>query len=172
MQKDAFKPPGREISVMGMGNPLMGQGNVGPRMIQTGSPPPQGRQVQPAMAPPRGGGGAPISNRSDSFKPMGQPVRIMGGGAPGLDGGAVDRGASFQPSQPSLAPVPAPAPSPEMGNVPQAPRPFLQRTQNGTVIFRVTMRGRSPDGAEYASVYDAEFPPGTQPLHLDYAPLT
>jgi len=176
MQKDAFKPQGREISVMGTGSPLLGQGNMPTRMMSVGPTPAQGRQAV-ATAPAPRGGGAPISDRSTAFKPMGQPVRIIGGGGPALEGGAVDRAASFQPSQPALAaaPAPAPAPGPEMAGepLPVAPRgPFLQRNQNGSTIFRVTMRGRSPDGAEYASVYDAEFPPGTQPMHLDYAPLT
>lgn len=171
MQKDAFKPQGREVPVMGMA-PMMGGGGDRPRMIPMGQPPAQGRQPQQPQQPtpvaPRGGG-APISDRSGAFKPMGQPVRIMGGGNPALDGGAVDRGASFQPSQPAIAPAPAPAPGPEMA---AAPRPFMQRRENGSTIMRVILSGIGPDGTPYAAPYDAEFVPGSHSFKVEFAPLT
>jgi len=173
MQKDAFKPQGREVPVMGMG-PVMGGGGNQQRMIPMAQPPAQGRQAQPQQPTPVAprGGGAPISDRSGAFKPMGQPVRIMGGGSPALDGGAVDRGASFQPSQPAIAPAPAaaPAPSPEMAA--PAPRPFMQRREGGSKIVRATLRGVGPDGAPYAAPYDGEFPPGTHSFTVDIEALT
>lgn len=169
MNKDAFKPQGREISVMGMGNPLMGQGNVGNRMIQMGAPPVQGRQ-QPTPVPQRGGG-ASIGNRTDAFKPIGTPVRIIGSSGPTLDGGAVDRSASFQPSQSPLAPMPVV--QPEMGEGPMAApaRPFLQRNQ-GTMLMRVVLRGIGPDGNPYEAPYDGEFLQGTHSFSVNFAPLT
>lgn len=167
MQKDAFKPVGREISVVGMGNPLMGQGNM--RMVPMAQPPAQGRQQAPAPAP-AARGGAPISDRSAAFKPMGQPVRLASAPGPVLDGGAVDRSASFQPSQPTaIIPQSEPAPSPSMA---QAPRPFLQRAPSGETVFRVTMRTRLGDGSEYASDYDAVMPLGAQPVDLSFVQLT
>lgn len=170
MQKDAFKPQGREIPVMGMGPVMAGGGDRQQRMIPMAAPPVQRQpqQQQPTPVAPRGGG-APISDRSGAFKPMGQPVRIMGGGNPALDGGAVDRGASFQPSQPAIAPAPAPAPGPEMAAA--APRPFLQRHANATIV-RVTLSGIGPDGTPYAAPYDAEFVPGSHSFTVDVAPLT
>jgi hypothetical protein len=170
MQKDAFKPIGREISVMGMGSPAVQGGNQ--RMVPMAMPPPQGRQQQPAAASVMRGA-TPVSDRASAFKPMGQPVRMAGGAVPVLDGGAVDRGAAFQPSQPAAL---VPGPQAEMAAPPQqpqlAPRPFLSREPSDPTVFRVTMRGRMADGSEYASVYDAVMPSGAQPVDLSYVPLT
>lgn len=169
MQKDAFKPQGREISVMGMGSPLAQQGNQ--RMVPMAMPPAPGRQQQAAPSMVRGA--TPVSDRASAFKPMGQPVRMAGGAAPALDGGAVDRGAAFQPSQPVAI---IPGPQAEMAAPPQqpqlAPHPFLPREPSDPTVFRVTMRGRMADGSEYASVYDAVMPSGAQPVDLSYVPLT
>lgn len=167
MQKDAFKPQGREVPVMGMMSPMMGGNNNQQRMIPMAQPPAQGRapaQQQPTPVAPRGGG-APISDRSGAFKPMGQPVRIMSGGSPALDGGAADRGASFQPVV-----ALAPAPGPEMAA--PAPRPFMQRNEGGSKIVRATLRGVGPDGSPYAAPYDGEFPPGTHSFTVDIEPLS
>jgi hypothetical protein len=175
MQKDAFKPQGREISVMGMGSPLAVQGNAPRRQMP---PAPTMGRSQPSAQPPAPtapvGRGAPISDRAASFKPMGTQVRMAGSSMPLLDGAPVDRGTSFQPSEPTQI---IPATQPELAAAPaqllaQAPRPFLQRQQPNETVFRVTMRGRTADGSEYASVYDAVMPPGTQPIALDFAPLT
>lgn len=165
MQKDSFKPQGREISVMGMQNPLAGNGQQ--RMVPMAQPP--GRQPQQAPAPlpmdPSSRGAAISSTKT---VPRGaQEVRLAGMMAPPLDGAPVDRGASFQPSGPTAVLPPQEQPSPAMG---QTPRPYLQR-QNGSAIFRVTMRGRAADGAEYASVYDAEFPAGTQPGEVTFSQI-
>jgi hypothetical protein len=152
---------------MGMGNPLTGQGNMSNRMVPMSQP---GRPLAPAMAslptdPARGAG-----NPSAKTVPRGaQEVRLAGMLTPPLDGGPVDRGASFQPSQPAQV-----APQAELAAAPaiaQAPRPFLQRQPPGETVFRVTMRGRMADGAEYASVYDAVMPLGAQPLDLSFVPL-
>lgn len=173
MQKDAFKPQGREISVMGMASPLAQSGNQ--RMVPMAMPPAQGRAQQAPAAPAAAPRGAqPISDRSGAFKPMGQPVRLAGAGTPALDNGPVDRGASFQPSQPvAIAPGPqAEMAAPPQQHLAQAPRPFLQREPSDASVFRVTMRGRLADGSEYASVYDAVMPAGVQPVDLSYVPLT
>lgn len=168
MQKDAFKPQGREISVMGMGSPMLGQGNMPNRMVPMAQPPAQGRAQAPMMPTPMPRGGAPAVDRSGAFKPMGAQVRLAGGAAPVLEGGPVEQGASFQPSQ--AAPI-VPPPQTEMaGPMPQAPRPFLQRA-NGAMIVRVVLRGIGPDGAPYDAPYDAEFIPGTHSFSVNFAPL-
>lgn len=181
MQQDAFKPQGKQLGVIDVGNPLMNQG-APRRQVTIPQAPSMGRmpQVQQQQQAPLpmdpAVRGAAIS--SERTVPRGaQEVRMAGPASPPLAQTNFDRaGASFQPSAPAAV-LPtqdqvAPAPAPVMG---QAPRPFLQRPQfqqRGSTIFRVTMRGIGPDGAEYASVYDAEFPAGTQPADLDFAQLS
>jgi hypothetical protein len=183
MQKDAFKPVGREISVMGMSNPLTGAA-APRRMVQMPQPTTMGRQAHAQAPAPQAapvGRGAPISDRSGAFKPMGAALQLAGPASPLLDGGPVDRSANFQPSDPSQV-MPGPqqqqqelAAAPQ--HLAQAPRPFLQRQQQqqpqyGETVFRVTMRGRMADGSEYASVYDAVMPLGAQPLESSFVQLT
>jgi hypothetical protein len=161
MQKDAFKPQGREISVMGMMNPLAGGQQQ--RMVPMAQPP--GRQQQQQQHAPAplpmdpASRGAAIS----STKPVprgAHEVRLAGTMAPPLDGAPVDRGASFQP--PGSAPVQEFAPSAPSPVMAQAPRPYMQRPQNGSRIFRVTTRYRGLDGAEYEAPYDAVLPAGAE----------
>lgn len=168
MQKDAFKPVGREISVVGMGGPMgpspnrmMSMAPVGPPARQ---PQPQQQQAQaPVMVAPSGRGAA-ISGSKEV--PRGaQMVRLASTPPPPLDGGPIDRGASFQPVGPS-----APAPGAEMAG-PAAPHPYLQRAANGTMIMRVVLRGIGADGAPYEAPYDAEFNPGTHSFSVNFAPL-
>lgn len=168
MQKDAFKPVGREISVVGMGGPM---GPSPTRMMSVGpSAPAVARQPQsqpqtPVMVAPSGRGAA-ISGSKEV--PRGaQQVRLAAGPPPPLDGGPIDRGASFQPVGPSAAP----ASGPEMAGPSSAPRPYLQRS-NGAMIVRVVLSGVGPDGAPYEAPYDAEFAPGTHSFSVNFAPLT
>lgn len=173
MQKDAFKPQGREISVVGMGGPMPMPGQNRMMAVAPAGPARQPVQAQGPLAVAPAGRGAAIGGQKEV--PRGaQQVRMAMASPPPLDGSPIDRGGSFQPSQPALATAPAPAPGPEMGGgpAPEAPRPFLQRTSNGQSVFRVTMRCRMGDGSEYMSMHDAEFPAGAQPVHLDFAPLT
>lgn len=171
MQKDAFKPQGREISVMGMGNPLATQGGAMPtRMMPSVGP------AAPARSAAAGGMSMETVGRGAAIggaKPVprgAQAVRLAGSTPPPLDGGAVDRGASFQPvGTPPGAEAPPPAPS--MG---QAPRPFLQRTPapGGESVFRITTRLRLGDGGEALAVYDAVAEPGAQVIDISYMPIT
>lgn len=174
MQKDAFKPVGREISVVGMGGPMPNPNNNRMSMMSVGPSGPPVRQPQqqpqgqtPVMVAPSGRGAA-ISGSKEV--PRGaQQVRLASAPPPPLDGGPVDRSASFQPAGPAVA---APAPSPEMaGPGPAAPRPFLQRPQANGTIMRVVLRGIGPDGATFDAPYDAEFPPGTHSFSVNFAPM-
>ena len=169
MQKDAFKPVGREISVVGMGGPMapsptrmMSVGPSAPTMAR--QPQPQQSQTPVMVAP--SGRGAQISGSKEV--PRGaQQVRLASAPPPPLDGGPIDRGSSFQPAGPG---APA-APGPEMAGPGPAPRPYLQRAANGSMIVRVVLRGVGPDGAPYEAPYDAEFAPGTHSFSVNFAPL-
>ena len=175
MQKDAFKPHGsmgREISVVGMNGPMgggpsprMSMMNVGPS-APAARPAPQPQGQAPMVVAPSGRG-AQISGAKEV--PRGaQQVRLASAPPPPLDGGPVDRGASFQPVPSAPA---APAPAPEMAGPGPAPRPFLQRS-NGSMLVRVVLRGIGPDGAPYEAPYDAEFVPGTHSFSVNFAPLS
>jgi len=171
MQKDAFKPAGREISVVGMGGPMgpapnhrmsmMAVGPAAPAMARQPQVQPQG-QTPIVVAP--SGRGAAISGSKEV--PRGaQQVRMASAPPPPLDGGPIDRGASFQPV------ATAPPPGPEMAGPGPAPRPYLQQRPNGSMIVRVVLRGVGPDGATYDAPYDAEFIPGTHSFSVNFAPL-
>lgn len=181
MQKDAFKPQGREISVVGVGSPLLGQPPAPRRQAPAPSAPTMARMPQQAGAPvpmEQPQRVAPVA--SERTIPRGaQEVKLAGAPTPELSAAQFDRGgASFQPSTPAavLPTQEQVVQAPQQPALAQAPRPFLQRAQGAArhvgSVFRVTMRGIGPDGHEYASVYDAEFPVGTQPLDLDFAQLS
>jgi hypothetical protein len=177
MQKDSFKPHGsmgREISVVGMNGPMggapsprMGMMAVGPS-APAARPMPQPSPAAVAVAP--SGRGAQISGGKEV--PRGaQQVRLASSAPPPLDGGPVDRSASFMPAAPSAMP----ASEAEMAGselaAPSAPRPFLQRGQ-GTMLMRTVLRGIGPDGHPYEAPYDGEFPVGTHSFSVNFAPLT
>jgi hypothetical protein len=176
MQKDSFKPHGsmgREISVVGMNGPMggapsprMGMMAVGPS-APAARPMPQPSPAAVAVAP--SGRGAQISGGKEV--PRGaQMVRLASMPPPPLDGGPVDRSASFMPAAPAA--TPGSAPEAEMaGSAPAAPRPFLQRGQ-GTMLMRTVLRGIGPDGHPYEAPYDGEFPVGTHSFSVNFAPLT
>jgi len=172
MQKDAFKPVGREISVVGMNGPMGGAPSPRMGMMAVGPSAPAPRAVPqpsgqtPVMVAPSGRGAA-ISGSKEV--PRGaQQVRLASAPPPPLDGGPIDRGASFQP----VGPAAAPAPGPEMAGPGNAPRPYLQQRANGSMIVRVVLSGIGPDGAPYEAPYDAEFAPGTHSFSVNFAPLT
>ena len=177
MQKDSFKPHGsmgREISVVGMNGPMgggpsprMGMMAVGPSAPAPRPMPQPSAQAPVAVAP--SGRGAQISGGKEV--PRGaQQVRLASSAPPPLDGGPVDRSASFMPAAPTA--MPASAPEAEMaGPTPGTPRPFLQRGQ-GTMLMRTVLRGIGPDGHPYEAPYDGEFPVGTHSFSVNFAPLT
>jgi len=165
MQQDAFKPNGKEISIVGMGgngNSAVAVAGIGKRMAPVGRPSAPGMAPLPMDPMSRGGG----VSAKHSVPTNAQQVRLMG---------------SEQMRQPSLLPeVKAPA----QVEAPSAPeqqpaaamgqqQPFLNRqVVKDRETVRVSIRGRAPDGTEWLAPYDAEFPVGTQVIDLKFEPIT
>lgn len=147
MKAEAFKPTGtmKPAVLVSMGGP--------PRPTRMGAP------SAPTMAPMAHGGTAISQKRESSFNPHGQPIRLMGAASP-LDQQAAPapepKRASFQPQNPPV----------QMGAPSQAMVPRVE------TVYRVSLRGRAPDGSEWVANYDAVFPgagiqvgaPEVQPL--------
>lgn len=162
MQQDAFKPNGREISIVGMGgNSAVAVVGVGKRMAPVGRPSAPGMAPLPMDPMSRGGG----VSAKHSVPTNAKQVRLMG---------------AEQMQQPSLLPeVKAPAqvetpaaPQPQQAGMGQQ-QPFLNRQQavKDRETVRVSIRGRAPDGTEWLAPYDAEFPVGTEVIDLKFEPL-
>jgi len=112
------------------------------------------------MDPMSRGGGV---SQKHSVPTNAQQVRLMG---------------SERIQQPSLLPeVTAPVQT-ETSAAPQQAamgqrQPFFQRQMpKASDTFRVSLRGRAPDGSEYIAESDAaDFPVGTQVIDLKFEPL-
>lgn len=137
MKAEAFKPTGtmKPATLVSMGGP--------PRPTRMGPSP-------ASVIAPMGPGGAPISQkRESSFNPHGQPVRLAGTPSP----------LAQQPSAPAQPPSPSRKasfqPQGEQVRMAGQNQPAEQRVET---VYRVSLRGRAPDGSEWVANYDAVFP--------------
>lgn len=157
MKADAFKPQGsmRPATLVSMGAP------PGPTRMSPLGPQQHG---SPLPLDPNSRGAAISSNKEVPRNatqvriagPMSSPLM----GAPqGGASAAEPRKAAFQPQSGQLVLSGVPVPSAS------APR--------AETVYRVSLRGRSPDGAEWVANYDAVFPgSGVQVGAAEVQPLT
>ena len=136
MKSEAFKPTGtmKPATLVSMGGM--------PRPTRMGPAP------APSMAAMAPGGTAISQKKESSFNPHGQQIKLMGAPSPLAPQGPAPapepRRASFQPQGQQL----------EMAG-PPVPSAAAPRSES---VFRVSLRGRNPDGSEWVSQHDAVFP--------------
>ena len=144
MQPEAFKPQGGSgVTIVSMGAPPKRMAPVGaarsaPLPMDPAS---RGAAISSTKEIPRGAKEVKMAGTNGETSPAAAPQEMR-------------RQAAFQPQvaplgglQPALA----------------QPKPFLPSVApRGETVYRVSLRGRTADGAEWVSTYDAVFPIGTQ----------